>query len=171
VLPGVAIAISLVPPLAVVGITAGLGSYGLAFGALVLFLSNVIAILVAGVIVFSAAGYREQAIEQDPRLRKRAVWVVVAGVVALLIPLGFSSYRVIEYDRWTSAVTHSTERWLAGTDWKLLSTQVSGSTIVVTISGRGPTDPIENLRQAIRRSVPRTVEVRLLEQAGADVGV
>ena len=93
--PASPIAISLVPPLAVVGNHCGLGSYSLAFGALVLFLSNVIAILVAGVIVFSAAGYRQEAIEQDPRLRKRAVWVVVAGLVALLIPLGFASYRVI----------------------------------------------------------------------------
>ena len=171
VLPGVAIAISLVPPLAVVGITAGLGSYDLAFGALVLFLSNVVAILVAGVLVFSAAGYQQEAIEQDPHLRKRAVWVVVAGLIALLIPLGFASIRVIEYDRWTRSVTSATERWLTGSDWKLESTQISGSAIVVTISGRGPIEPIEDLRRDIRRSVPRSVEIRLLEQAGADVGI
>ena len=171
VLPGVAIAISLVPPLAVVGITAGQGSYSLAFGALLLFLSNVVAILVAGVIVFSAAGYRREAIEHDPRLRKHAVWVVVAGLVALLIPLGYASYRIIEYDRWTSAVNDATVQWLAGTDWKLESTLVNGSTIVVSISGRGPTGPIESLREDIRRSVPKSVEIRLLEQTGADVGI
>jgi len=171
VLPGVAIAISLVPPLAVVGITAGLGSYHLAFGALLLFLSNVVAILIAGVIVFSAAGYRQEAIEHDPRLRKRAVSVVVLGVVALLIPLGFASYRIIEYDRWTTEVAQATQHWLDGTSWQLESTLVSGGTIVVTISGQGPTGSIDELRQAVRRSVPRQVEIRLVEQGGANVGV
>jgi len=171
ILPGVAIAISLVPPLAVVGITAGQGSYSLALGALLLFSSNVVAILVAGVVVFSAAGYRQEAIEQDPRLRKRAVAIVVAGLVVLLIPLGFASYRIIEYDRWTGDATQATQDWLRGTSWTVRSTEVSGDVIVVTITGRGPTGSFDTLRQAIRRSVPRSVEVRLVQQQGTDVGL
>jgi uncharacterized hydrophobic protein (TIGR00271 family) len=171
ILPGVAIAISLVPPLAVVGITAGQGSYSLALGALLLFSSNVVAILVAGVVVFSAAGYRQEAIEQDPRLRKRAVAIVVAGLVVLLIPLGFASYRIIEYDRWTGDVTEATEEWVLGSAWVVESTDVSGGTIVVTISGQGPTGPLDALRRQIRRSVPGSVKVRLIEQQGADIDI
>src|SRR5215207_4757596 len=57
VLPGVAIAISLVPPLGVVGVTAGQGQWSDAFGALVLFLSNVVALVIAGSIVFTMGGY------------------------------------------------------------------------------------------------------------------
>ncbi len=53
ILAGVAIAISLVPVLAVVGITLGAGRFDLAWGATVLFLTNVAAILIAGVLVFS----------------------------------------------------------------------------------------------------------------------
>jgi uncharacterized hydrophobic protein (TIGR00271 family) len=171
VLPGVAIAISLVPPLAVVGITVGQGAGQLAFGALVLFLSNVVAILVAGVVVFTAAGYRQEAIEHEPRLRRRAIWVVVAGMVALLIPLGLASYRVVEYDRWTSAATDATERWVGRSGWTFGSTQVSGDTIVITIVGRGPTPPLDRLRTAIRRSIPRSVAVQLIEESGGNVGL
>src|SRR5271169_5142424 len=52
-LPGVAIAISLVPPLAVVGLTLEAGHPLMAGGALLLFLTNVTAILVTGILVMS----------------------------------------------------------------------------------------------------------------------
>ena len=53
ILPGVAIAISLVPPLAVVGITAADGAWDDALGALLLFTTNVLAIIVAGSLLYS----------------------------------------------------------------------------------------------------------------------
>src|SRR5687768_7151531 len=53
VLPGVAIAISLVPPLAVVGVCLGQGAPDLAAGALLLFVSNVLAMVAAGVLTFA----------------------------------------------------------------------------------------------------------------------
>ncbi len=55
-LPGVAIAISLVPPLSVVGLTLESGVYGEARGALLLFLANVSAILATGVLVMALYG-------------------------------------------------------------------------------------------------------------------
>ena len=61
ILAGVAIAISLVPVLAVVGITIGSGAWGMAWGALLLFLTNAAAIIVSGVVVFTAAGYQRDA--------------------------------------------------------------------------------------------------------------
>jgi hypothetical protein len=88
-----------------------------------------------------------------------------------MVPLGYASYRLIEYDRWTSAATQATNDWLRGTAWTLESTQVSGSAIVVTITGHGDTGSIDSLRRAIRESVPRSVEVRLVEQQGASVGL
>jgi heme/copper-type cytochrome/quinol oxidase subunit 2 len=171
VLPGVAIAISLVPPLAVVGITLGEGASDLAMGALLLFLSNVVAILVAGVLVFTAAGYREQAAELEPRLRSRAAWIVLVGTATLLIPLGIASYRVLEYDRWTGAATSATQRWVVGSDWRYSSTQTNGSTIVITIAGHGPVPPIDELRAVIRESVPKSVPVQLLQEDAERIGL
>ena len=66
VLPGVAIAISLVPPLAVVGVCLGQGAFGLAIGALVLFLSNLIALVLAGTLVFAALGAKDPARPMGP---------------------------------------------------------------------------------------------------------
>jgi len=55
-LPGVAIAISLVPPLAVVGLTLEGGEPSQALGALLLFLTNVAAILLTGIAVMALLG-------------------------------------------------------------------------------------------------------------------
>ncbi len=68
VLPGVAIAISLVPPLAVVGICLGEGSISLAMGALVLFVSNLVSMVIAGTVLFAALGYSAEADRQARRV-------------------------------------------------------------------------------------------------------
>ena len=67
IVAGVAIAISLVPVLAVVGITLGAGRFDLGVGAFVLFLTNVAAILVAGTFVFGVAGDYRDAADASPR--------------------------------------------------------------------------------------------------------
>ncbi len=55
-LPGVAISISLVPPLSVVGIALAHGHYEDALGSLVLFITNFLAIVLAGSLVFWLSG-------------------------------------------------------------------------------------------------------------------
>lgn len=56
-LPGVAIAVALVPPLSVVGIGLALGEQYLAVGALLLFLTNLTGIVFSGVIIFLCQSY------------------------------------------------------------------------------------------------------------------
>ena len=65
-LPGVAIAISLVPPLCVVGLTLESGADGQAVGALILFLTNVGAILLSGLIVMTLYRVFEVAATDEP---------------------------------------------------------------------------------------------------------
>jgi len=62
-LPGVAIAISLVPPLAVVGLTLESGAPKQALGALLLFLTNFGAILLTGLIVMAIYRVRATAVQ------------------------------------------------------------------------------------------------------------
>ena len=59
---GVAIAISLVPPLCVVGIALRMGEFGPASGALMLFITNFLAILLAGGLTFLLGGLGRVAI-------------------------------------------------------------------------------------------------------------
>lgn len=57
-LPGVAIAVALVPPLATVGLFISLGDLAHAYGALLLFLTNLAAIAFASGIIFTLVGFR-----------------------------------------------------------------------------------------------------------------
>ena len=88
VLPGVAIAISLVPPLAVVGICLGEGSISLALGALVLFVSNLVSMVIAGTILFAALGYSAEADREARRVGagRRSYVTLVVLLVAVLVP-------------------------------------------------------------------------------------
>ena len=93
VLPGVAIAISLVPPLAVVGITAQGGDFDGAFGAFQLFASNMLAMIVAGSIVFTAYGYAAEAYETPGFRRRLAYSVVAAATVLIAVPMTITTSR------------------------------------------------------------------------------
>jgi hypothetical protein len=66
ILPGVAIAISLVPPLAVVGVTAAGGDLDGALGALLLYLTNVLAIIVVGIVLSALSVSRRASFATPP---------------------------------------------------------------------------------------------------------
>jgi uncharacterized hydrophobic protein (TIGR00271 family) len=166
ILAGVAIAISLVPVLAVVGITLGGGRYDLAFGAFTLFLANAAAILVAGTVVFTAAGYKREASHRDSRAGRRAAIAIVVLVVVLLIPLAGGSVRTFLYERWMSAAQTAAEEWVAGTDWHVDAVTLSGDDIVVTVIGPGAAPGITKLRDEIRKDVPDYVPVKMIQEAG-----
>jgi len=166
ILAGVAIAISLVPVLAVVGISLGSGRLDLAWGAFLLFLANAAAIIIAGVLVFTAAGYARVAVARGRQPRRRAKVIITVFVVLLLIPLAGASFRTLEYELWmrtTDAVAHA---WVKGTDWKVEGVKQAGSDIVILVVGQGDTPPIEALRAAVRRDVPGSVDVLVIEESG-----
>ncbi|MCX6373197.1 MAG: TIGR00341 family protein [Actinobacteria bacterium] len=166
ILAGVAIAISLVPVLAVVGITLGSGRLDLAWGAFILFLTNAAAIIVAGVVVFTAAGYEQVARERGRHPRRRAKILIAVFVIALLIPLSLASLRTLRYEQWTNAAGDAAAQWVKGTDWKVEYVKQEGGDIVITAIGPGDPPPIEGLRRAVRRNVPSPIGVRVVEDSG-----
>jgi uncharacterized hydrophobic protein (TIGR00271 family) len=166
ILAGVAIAISLVPVLAVVGITVGAGRFDLAWGALLLFLTNVAAILIAGTITFGAAGYAREAVRRDPRVAHRARAFIVVLVLALLVPLGFASLRTRRYEMWLQHSTDAADSWVEGSDWKIDSVHVAGDTIVIKVFGPDEPPIVADLKAAVRRDVPSDVPVEVVEESG-----
>lgn len=83
-LPGVAIAAALVPPLATVGITFTSGYFVQSFGALLLFVTNFVAIGSATALVFIILGFRPAA-SQKARQRVRLRSAQIASVLLLII--------------------------------------------------------------------------------------
>jgi uncharacterized hydrophobic protein (TIGR00271 family) len=114
VLPGVAISISLVPPLGVVGVCVGQGAWSEAFGALFLFLSNVVALVIAGSIVFTLAGYSRDPTSSPTANRRRAYIVVTELSLVVALPLAFNTLVSITLARWSVDIRAAAAEWLDG---------------------------------------------------------
>lgn len=93
-LPGVAVAVALVPPLATAGIMLDWGEYELVRGAIMLYLANLVAIVLAGVLVFLATGFvSEWTLKKlTPRILLNLVILTIVTMV-LAVPL---TYRLVD---------------------------------------------------------------------------
>jgi uncharacterized hydrophobic protein (TIGR00271 family) len=151
-LPGVAIAISLVPPLAVVGLTLEAGATEESVGALLLFLTNVGAILLTGLIVMALYQVFELAAAESerPRVSRRLAAVVVTGfVVVLSVPLGVSSVRISRDAVAGANVAPVARQWAEETGWRVTSVRSTRAGVEVVAAGELPAPDPQNLRRAL----------------------
>lgn len=145
-LPGVAIAISLVPPLANAGILFGAGEAALARGSLLLFTTNYLAILLTGAFVFGLMGYPRAALGSTaPRLKHTAIVVVTLMVVVVAVPLSVSSLRVFTRHAAEVRVAEATTQWLEGSSYRFVSATADDERVNVVIMGTGVIPPKETL--------------------------
>ncbi len=135
ILPGVAIAISLVPPLAVVGVAADAGDWDSAGGALLLFLTNVLAIVVVGMIVFGSLRARQgQAV--GAAFRGRRVYAVVAVAAGLVVAaLSVATYHTVELSNWRATAQRIGSDWARDHGERLLFVRFEGDSLVLTVEG------------------------------------
>ena len=162
-LPGVAIAISLVPPLAVVGLTLEGGEPGQAWGALLLFLTNVAAILLTGVVVMSIFQlHRHAAAEAVAHFsRRKAIAVVVVFVVAIAVPLGFATAHLTRDRSNESQASRVARAWAEPAGWSVLSVGQTSSGLTITVAGALPAPDTAALRGDLDDAGLDGVDVRV----------
>ncbi len=168
-LPGVAVAISLVPPLTVVGLSWQQGAWTTGNGALLLFVTNATAILVAGGAVFVLTGAVAERWLAASRSRVQTVAVALltgAAIVTLLLALNGrqlarSELTLVRLDATLSAWSAEHE------DYRVLDQRILGDgTIVVDLAGPGRPPDLDLLLADLESSLDRdvTVQVNWLEQ-------
>jgi uncharacterized hydrophobic protein (TIGR00271 family) len=137
VLPGVAIAISLVPPLAVAGVVLSEGDFLAAFGAVTLFLANAIAIIICGLVVFTIAGYRGTG-DHSRQTVRRPLAIIASILAVLVVALAAFTARsliaVVEEQR----VQNAASAWLKDSKYTLVDVQFQRGRYVVQVLGEGP---------------------------------
>jgi hypothetical protein len=184
VLPGVAIAISLVPPLAVVGVCLGSGSVWLAIGALWLFLSNLLALVLAGTVVFTVLGYAggpeagpEQASDLRTRHRAHRRAYVTLSVLFVLVgtPLVLHSLVAYYLAAWTTRVGTVASVWIEEVpEARVLDVDLRASGMrirVLTPSDLPPLDALlEDLESEVPNGLPILVETTLGNRVDGIVG-
>ncbi len=149
-LPGVAIAISLVPPLAVVGLTLEAGTTEESRGALLLFLTNVAAILASGIVVMAL--YRVRAESDDARRslsRLGAVPAIVAFLAVIVVVLAGATATTTAARLESSSVARVVREWAAPQGWYLRSIEPKQGGYRVQVSGRLPAPVPADLRLAL----------------------
>ncbi len=163
-IPGVAISIALVPPLCVAGISLSAAHWSDAWGALLLFLTNFLSILLAGGAVFHLMGLAAAATQHMSHLSKRNVYRIIAlGVILVTIPLTATSTRVGRDSIAQVRVTNIVEQWVGQypTDIVLKSVVVSGNRVKILISGTEKPRTIDDLGADIQSEISQIVKVDL----------
>lgn len=158
-LPGVAIAISLVPPLTVVGLTLESGALGEALGALLLFVTNVVAIIATGIAVMAVYGVTKLAARgagsaspvdgsRPPSLRKPVI-LLVSMLIIIGVPLSVTSATIAATSITEATVVPVVDEWASDAGWRIQSIDYSGGELTIQLEGPQPLPDTDALEAAL----------------------
>jgi uncharacterized hydrophobic protein (TIGR00271 family) len=137
-LPGVAIAIALVPPLCVVGIGLAEGEIDVALGAMLLFTTNFLAILLAGGGVLALLGLSTATMKNlEPHVRLRAFILIAIALLLVTVPLGATSIRIYNQNRLEREITQLAQEWTEGSGYGISEIEVDEDSVELVINGSG----------------------------------
>lgn len=158
-LPGVGIAVALVPPLASAGISLQLGLIDEAQGALLLYGTNLAAIVFAASLMLILSGFKPE------RGGRQTLSVRLLGTGAMLvlvaIPLSFHTRAVYEDNDLRSSVVRAIPDWDDTVKATSIEADVVDGIAQVEIQMVGPNDPLPSWRlaEAISERFGGTVEL------------
>lgn len=141
-LPGVAIAISLVPPLTVVGLTAESGAWDQSLGALLLFVTNVAAILASGLVVLTIYRVRARADAAAPRpadapvsSARRPVLFIAASLLIIAVPLTVTSLQSTKDTALEAQIRSAATPWAQENGWDIAELTVDDDAAELLLTG------------------------------------
>ncbi|MFC8583726.1 TIGR00341 family protein [Streptomyces sp. NPDC057217] len=160
VLPGVAIAISLVPPLVVVGVCLGQLSGWLALGALALFVSNLFALVFAGMVVFAALGYATEADKAAGHPAGRASVAMALLFVVVFVPLTANTVATLLLNVWTGRTKEAAQQWLADVSGaSVTSVDANSRTMYIHVRSPGDLPPVQSLIDRLEGRIPDGIPI------------
>jgi uncharacterized membrane protein len=165
-LPGVAIAISLVPPLSVVGLTFEAGAWDQSFGALLLFLTNVAAILGSGTVVMALYGVHRLSVHpaspgQRTVNRRNAIIVIAAMMVAVVVPLTATSVTIARDTLREARASEAARAFGKGVGWSTAGITTRRGQVVVLMEGPLPIPDAGPLKTELEERGVAPSEVRI----------
>lgn len=164
-LPGVGIAVALVPPLATVGITAQLGLSTDARNAFLLFLTNLAAIIFSAGLALALTGFRPSQFGGRRAMHTRMI-ITLVTVAVVAIPLTFHTRTTLEDLRLRRAVTDAVSVW--DPEVRIVELDADAfddrARVELLIVGRGDPRPAWQLAEEIQDRFDAAVDLRLLYQ-------
>ncbi len=167
-LPGVAIAVSLVPPLATFGICLELGRLDDAAGALLLFLTNFSAIVVVACIVFVLLGATpsREMLRERHRFRNGFIAAILALVV-IAIPLAWRAADQLQTLIRSTAGAPIVRAWIGERDLEVTSWSIDGDHVRIAVTGSDTPSAAGPLATDLAKAFgsPITVEITYVPAA------
>jgi uncharacterized hydrophobic protein (TIGR00271 family) len=162
-LPGVGIAVALVPPLATVGITAQLGLGDDARNALLLYLTNLAAIILSAGIVLFLSGFRPH-VESGKGVLRIRLAITLSAVVLVSIPLYLHTQSIVDDLRLQRSVVAAVQEWDVEARIIENDSDVADGLahVELLVVGRGDPKPVWQLAELIRDLYGGPIELRLL---------
>ena len=177
-LPGVAIAAALVPPLTSVGIGIALADASIAGGALLLFITNLIAIIFAASLVFLLLGMRPPRVEERELRLRQGLVISVLSLLVVSVPLAFFLWQTVQRESLHSRAQAIVEERVV--EWggaRLVEFTVDQARDQLEISGTLFTlKPIDEkqlgqLRRDLDEQLNQEVRLNLFVVQGSQLGV
>lgn len=160
---GVAIAVALVPPLGVVGLTLEAGQYGDALGGFLLFLTNFVSIVLAATVVFFLTGYAPFNELKENRAEVGLILRTVAiAALVIMVPLVFTVEGILSTASRQDSAQTAVADWL-GEDSTLtvLRVSVDGADVNVFLTGSGDVPAVEVLEDSLTEAFGTPAGVRV----------
>lgn len=154
-IPGTAIAVALMPPLCVIGLSLSQGDWHSALGATLLYITNLIGINLACIGVYVLSGYA-----RSSELSRSLSWgVSMALIVMLILPLGISFWQLVRQAHANDSIKQIlvSDTLINRPDVEILNSQVNWNT----------QPPEIKLLVRVQKSLT-TQEVRVVEELLSD---
>jgi uncharacterized hydrophobic protein (TIGR00271 family) len=148
-LPGVAIATALMPPLCTIVIGIAFWNSSIIFGALILFITNLIAISFAGIITFAAMGFGPRNLDESEHI-SRSLSISFFLVLAIGLLLAVLAWNTITearfYNEASTAIIESVNKYTTASLVDLSITTESGTKkLVVTLRTSSNLNHVESV--------------------------
>jgi uncharacterized hydrophobic protein (TIGR00271 family) len=155
-IPGVAMAVSLLPPLSSCGILLVFGEDELALRALILFVTNFFAMIFAATVVFILTGVSPASQRRESaKFIGTLLFIILLLIAGVSIPLYFYSRMIWCDDRYEAAKSEILQNWLKKHDLQLEKIRIDEENNVLYLSLTGPQPPLsmEGLHTGIRENL------------------
>ncbi|MEE8407510.1 MAG: DUF389 domain-containing protein [Acidimicrobiia bacterium] len=159
-LPGVAVAIALVPPLSVVGLMISQAEWSAASGALLLFITNLVAIILVGGAVFILTGVVPVLrLFENKSWVKKSLGMVAVLAIAVIATLGASADTFQKQTAGVAAAESIVAEWLGNSDLRVIRSEYSGDEFVIIVEGSEEPPQIDDLATAFEEEFGKPVGV------------
>ena len=179
IIPGVAIATAVMPPLATVGYGISTGQWHIAGGAMMLFVTNLAAIILSADLIFLWVGFRpvqEHGRERARRFVKARVWISLGTLIVISIPLVRTLSFAVQQSRTQHAVQAMLESRFGGksaVSWLEIRETKNQVLVDATVRSMKAVEQseVDDMQKSLSKNLERDVRLNLQEVALKRPGV